>query len=173
MSGTPGAIAPLAPVLARLRRRAADEAARIRADARREAAEIVAQARLAAQAALSRARAAGQADAAPLASAELSRSHSEARSALLHAQREAGEELRRRVRDAVGALPAEPGYAQLAEQLTRMVRLAAGPDAKLTPGPGGGVIARAPGVIVDCSLTRLADLAVDSLGADVRELWTP
>ncbi len=29
------------------------------------------------------------------------------------------------------------------------------------------------GVLVDCSLPRLADLAVDALGGEVRELWTP
>ena len=37
----------------------------------------------------------------------------------------------------------------------------------------GGVVAKSPGVLVDCSLDRLADLAVAELGASIRQLWSP
>jgi hypothetical protein len=35
----------------------------------------------------------------------------------------------------------------------------------------GGVLARSDRAVVDCSLPRLASLAVDALGDEVRELW--
>jgi vacuolar-type H+-ATPase subunit E/Vma4 len=173
MSPPTATIAALTPVRDHLLRSAADQAARIRADARREAAEIAGQARREAEAIMAEARVAGQLEADRRAAAELRRAHDDARSALLSAQRAATDELRSRVRAAVGALPAEPGYDELARRLTRLAGLAAGPGAALTPDRLGGVVARAAGVVVDCSLPRLADLAVDALGARVRELWTP
>ena len=50
-------------------------------------------------------------------------------------------------------------------RLTRLAGLAAGPGAVVTAVPGGGFVAESPGVVVDCSLTRLANLAVAALGA--------
>ncbi len=49
----------------------------------------------------------------------------------------------------------------------------AGPDATITVQPAGGVVARARDVVVDCTLPKLAILAVNALGDQVRELWTP
>jgi vacuolar-type H+-ATPase subunit E/Vma4 len=172
MSGTADVAAALAPARAHMLRHATDQAGRILAGARREADAIRLQARRSAEQAVSQARAAGRAEAAPLAAAESSRGRSEARSVLLSAQREAHDELRSRVRAAVSGLPSEPGYDPLLDRLTRMARLAAGPDATLTPAPAGGVMAESRGVFVDCSLPRLADLAVQALGGAVRELWT-
>jgi vacuolar-type H+-ATPase subunit E/Vma4 len=163
----------LAPVRTRMLRHATNQAAGILADARREADAIVARARRSAEAAVTQARAAGRLEAAVLAAAERSRGRSEARSVLLSARRAAHDELRSRVRAAVGGLRGEPGYDQLLDQLTRMTRLAAGPDATLTVPQDGGVVARSRSVVVDCSLPRLADLAVQALGPRVRELWTP
>ena len=97
----------------------------------------------------------------------------DARSALLGAQREAYDELRAQVRAAVDGLRGEPGYDRLLEALARMARLEAGPGATVTASPDGGVVARSPGVLVDCSLPRLADLAVEALDGEVRELWAP
>jgi len=39
--------------------------------------------------------------------------------------------------------------------------------------PEGGVVARSGGIVVDCTLPRLAGVAVDELGDQVRELWIP
>jgi vacuolar-type H+-ATPase subunit E/Vma4 len=172
MTAVPAAAA-LASARARMLRDAADQASRILSDARREADAIGAQARRSAEQAVSQARAAGRADAAALAAAEWRRGCSDARSVLLGAQRGALDELRSQVRAAVGGLRSDPGYDQLLDRLAWMARQAAGPDATVTVSPAGGVVARSRGVLVDCSLPRLADVAVDALAGEVRELWTP
>jgi hypothetical protein len=92
---------------------------------------------------------------------------------VLGAQREAYQELRARVLAAAGGLRTEPGYEELLGRLTAMATQAAGPGAAATVEPGGGVVARSGGVVVDCSLARLAGLAFDGLGDRVRDLWTP
>lgn len=165
--------AALEPVRARLRRDAEERAARLRAAARAEAAAIIEQARRDAAAAMDAATAGAAATAAPVTGAALRAARSSARSAVLGAQRQACDELRSRVRAAVASLPAEPGYDQLIRYITRLAERAAGPGAQLSSAPAGGVVARAPGVVVDCSLDRLADLAVVQLGAAIRDLWTP
>jgi vacuolar-type H+-ATPase subunit E/Vma4 len=163
----------LAPTRARMMRDAADQAARILADARREADAITAQARQEAEQTVSLARTAGRAQAMPQAAAVRRQARSDARSAVLGARREAYDELRARVRAAVDGLRGEPGYDRLLEALTRMARLEAGPGATVTAYEDGGILARSPGVLVDCSLPRLADLAVEALDGEVRELWAP
>ena len=167
------AAAALAPARARMLRDAADQAAGILADARHEADRIAAQARQDAERTVSLARAAGRAQAVPQAAAGRRRARSDARSAVLGAQREVYDELRARVRAAVDGLRGEPGYDRLLEALARRARLEAGPGATVTASEDGGVVARAPGVLVDCSLPRLADLAVEALDGEVRELWAP
>lgn len=173
MIRAPDATAALGPVHAHMLRRAAEQAGRILADARHEADAIISQGRLSAERAVSQAREAGRSEAAELAAAERSRGRSDARSVLLGARREMHEELRSRVRAAVGGLRDEPGYDQLLERLTGMARQAAGADAVLTAPAAGGVVARSADVLVDCSLPRLADLAVEALAVDVQALWTP
>ena len=163
----------LAPVRTHMLRAARAEADRIVEQARIQAASIVRDARRSADEAIGRAVAQGRADGAPAAAAEQSRGREQARSIVLGAQREAYEELRRQVLDAVRGLRAEPGYDRLLSRLTAMAVRAAGPDATITPSPAGGVAARSRGVLVDCTLPRLAALAVDALGDQVRELWTP
>jgi len=170
---TGGAATALAPARSRMLRDAADQAARILANARREAEGITAQARLEAEQAVSLARAAGRAQAAPQAAALRRQARSDARSASLGAQREAYDELRARVHVAVDELRSEPVYERLLEALTKLARLEAGAGATSAASEDGGVVARSPGVLVDCSLARLADLAVDALGGEVRELWAP
>ena len=165
--------AALAPVEEHLRHSAAARAAGIRAGAQREATEIIERARQRADTVVAQARIAGRVEAAPLADAELSQARSRARSTLLRVQREACDELRSLVRAGVAGLPRDAGYDRMAARIARMAALAAGPGATVTRVPAGGVIARSAGVVVDCSLERLADRAVAALGADVRELWTP
>lgn len=166
-------VAALAPVRAHMLRAARAEADRIVDQARIQAATIVRQARRGADETVERARAQGQADIAPAAAAEQSRGREQARSIVLSAQREVHEELRARVLAAVVGLRDEPGYERLLARLTAMAVQAAGPDAMITVQPAGGVVARSRGVLVDCTLPRLADWAVDALDGQVRELWTP
>lgn len=165
--------AGLAAVRARLLDDATTQAARVVADARAQAAAAVDRARGDAERAVALAAAAGQAEAVPFAAAERARGHQQARSVLLSARREAYGELCGQVLAATARLRDDPGYQRLIGRLTVMAATAAGPDAAVTVAPGGGVVARSAHVIVDCSLPRLAALAVEALGDQVRELWTP
>ena len=172
-AAAPAMRAALAPVRAAMLRRAQDQADEIVGQARRQAADAVARARAAADDQVARAHEAGLAQAVPLAAAVRNRRRRDVRATLLAAQRGAYEELREQVRAAVSALRDEPGYGLLLEPLSRSARQAAGPAHTLTEDPAGGVVARAPGVVVDCSLPRLADAAVEALGAEADWLWTP
>lgn len=165
--------AALEPVRQRLRRDAEEQATRLRAAARAQATAMLRQAHRDAATALDEAAAEAAATAAPLTAAELRRARDTARSAVLAAQREACDDLRRRVRAAVASLPGQPGYDRLIHRITDLAEQAAGPHAQVTSPPAGGVVARSDGVIVDCSLGRLADIAVAELGSAVRELWVP
>jgi len=163
----------LEPVRAAMLRRATAEAEVIIAAARRDAAALLATARQNAEAELAQARTDGIAQAAPLAAAERSRGRRAAREALLEAERGVRDEAERRIRAAVLGLRRRPGYADLRDRLSDLSRAAAGPGAKVTEHPAGGVVARAPGVIVDCSLPRLADLVIGELGPQIGELCAP
>jgi vacuolar-type H+-ATPase subunit E/Vma4 len=163
--------AALAPVRASMLRDARARADDILAGARGEAEAIMTAARDGAAAAVAQARAAGRREAAALAGAERARGRAKARAVLLAARRAALEELRAQAGAEIAALRAEPGYPRLLDGLGRLARAAAGEDARLTVAPEGGVIARSRAAVVDCSLPRLADLAVAALGPAVRELW--
>jgi len=163
----------LAPVRAYLLRGAEAEASRLLAEAKAQADSILRQARHDAAQTVDRARARGEADAAAASAAERSRGRDQARSIMLGAQREAYQDLRAQVLTAVGGLRTEPGYQGLLGRLTALATRAAGPSAAITVQPEGGVVARSDGIMVDCTLPRLAARAVDELGDQVRELWTP
>jgi len=165
--------AALAPVRAYLLRQAEAEAGHIAHEARGTAAAILRQARSAADEAVALAPAQGRADAAPAAAAEQAQGHEQARSIVLGAQREAYQELCVRVLAAAGGMRDEPGYRRLLSRLITMATRAAGPGAATAVQPEGGVVARSRGVVVDCTLPKLAGVAVDELGDRVRELWTP
>jgi vacuolar-type H+-ATPase subunit E/Vma4 len=173
MTGAGGAqTAALAPVHAQLLRIAQAEADRILTEACIQAAAMLRQARRDAQQAVRQARVQGLADIAPAAAAERRRGREQARSIVLGARRQALEELRAGVLAAASGLRDEPGYEGLLARLTAMAGRAAGPGAIVTVDPAGGVVARSGQALVDCSLPRLADLAVDALGDRVRVLWT-
>jgi vacuolar-type H+-ATPase subunit E/Vma4 len=163
----------LALVAERLQRDAEAQADRIRAAARAEAAAILARAREQEAATIAAASAVAAETAGPLTNSTLRQAHETARSMLLAAQREACDELRAHVQAAFAGLPSQADWEQLGQRIARIATRAAGPDARLSPDPGGGFVARTSGVVVDCSLSRLADLAVAELGARVRELWVP
>jgi len=165
--------AALEPVRAAMLHRATAEAEALVAAARQDAAALLAQARRDAEAELTQARADGAAQAAPLAVAERNRGHREAREALLAAGRAIRDEAERRIRAAVLGLHGEPGYGDLRDRLAGLARAAAGPDAVLSEHPAGGVVARTPSVLVDCSLPRLADLVIGQLGPQITELCAP
>ena len=139
------------------------------------AAQAAAEARLtavrrAADEAVARAAAEGAADARPAALAELARSRRAARSLVLEADLATQQYVAGRIRAAVLTLRDEPGYPLLRDRLSEMAAGAAGPGAVLTDHPDGGVIATAPGVVVDCSLGKLADRAIAALDARIAAL---
>lgn len=163
----------LGPVRAHLLRAAGAEADRIRATGRARADELLGEARLAAGRAVRDGTARGRAEAAPAAAAVRRGGRAQARAIVLGAQREAYDELCRRVRADADGLRGGPGYGPLLEKLTALAAGAAGPGATVTVAPEGGVLARSGQVMVDYSLPRLATAAVESLGDRVRELWEP
>jgi vacuolar-type H+-ATPase subunit E/Vma4 len=165
--------AALAPVRAYLLDAARREAGRILEAARAEAEGVTGRARRAAEEAVAAARSEGEARGASLGAAERDLGRSQARSIVLSAQRAAEVRLREEVMAAAARLPDQAGYAGLAARLSRLAADAAGPGAAVTPSPAGGVVARSGQVVVDCSLPRLADQAIEALGGQVRELWTP
>jgi len=160
----------LEPVRAAMLHRAGAEAEAIVATAHRDAETLLAAARRDAETALGRARADGIAQAAPLAAAERSRARRAAREALLAAERGIRDEAEHRIRSTVLAVRDQPGYGELRDRLAALCRAAAGPGAEVAEHPAGGVVASAPGVLVDCSLPRLADLVIGQLGHQIREL---
>jgi vacuolar-type H+-ATPase subunit E/Vma4 len=163
----------LAPVRACLLRGAQAEASRILAEAREQADSILRQARRGAAQTVDRAQARGEADAAAAAAAERTRARDQARSTVLGARQEAYQELRTQVLAAVDGLRTESDYQGLLSRLVTMATQAAGPGTAVTVQPEGGVVGRSRDIVVDCTLPRLAGLAVDELGEQVRELWTP
>ncbi len=163
----------LAPVRAAMLHSASAESGQIVADARSAADAVLEQARGDAASMISKAREEGRAQAAPLARAEIGRGHREARAATLRAQSLARDEVERRIESAITGLRDEPGYREWRDRLAELALRAAGPGATVSEHPGGGVVARAPGVLVDCSLPRLAQRAIAALGPRIRELGAP
>jgi vacuolar-type H+-ATPase subunit E/Vma4 len=172
-AGRAGAVGALEPVRAWLLAAAHADAERLLAKASAEAARLLAEAGAQADAILAEARAQGTAEGSALAAAEQARTRRLARRLLLQAERQAYEELRGGSRAAVRALRRDPGYPALREGLARLALAAAGPGARVSEHPDGGVVAEGPGVRVDCTLDRLAERAIASLGGEVAGLWVP
>ena len=170
MSTRTTADAALQPVRDAMLRSAAERARQVLDGARAAADATVAAARQEASAALAAARASGIAQAQPVAAAELNRSRQAARSVALGAALAGHEQVAGRIRAAVLALADEPDYPRLRDGLAARAGLAAGRGAQVTEHPQGGAIARAGGTIVDCSLPRLADRAVEALGTRISGL---
>jgi vacuolar-type H+-ATPase subunit E/Vma4 len=158
----------IGPVAESLLRRARSDAARIRARANAEADTTVAEARAEADRLLADARAAGSTEAAASAGTDLVRERKKAQFIVLAARRLAVEELRRNVHVALTALCEDPAVA---DRLRRLAGDRAGPGARITAVPDGGVIAIVEGRRVDCSIASLADHAVCLLGTEVERLW--
>lgn len=162
--------AALEPVRTALISSAGDRAATAVARARDEAAALLARAGADADDAVAAAAAAGAADARLVAAAELSKSRRAARAVALGAEFDAYNYIAGRIRTAVLALRDDDGYPLLRRRLAEMALRSAGPSAQVTDHPDGGVVATAPGVVVDCSLGRLAERAIGALEAQIVEL---
>ncbi|HEV7187335.1 MAG TPA: V-type ATP synthase subunit E family protein [Blastococcus sp.] len=163
----------LAPVREGLLAQARADADATLAAADADAAVVVATAREQAATILDEARTRGERDAAVLEARERARGRREARSAVLQAQRDAYEELRRTARAAARQLRADPRYPDLVAALTERARVELGPGATVHEHPDGGVVAAAAGRRLDGSLEALADRALTGLGPDVQGLWGP
>jgi vacuolar-type H+-ATPase subunit E/Vma4 len=163
----------LAPVRDALLARARAEARRLRGEAAAEADAELAKTRRQAAAILAEAREQGERDGAAIAAAAEARARRQARGSVLAAQRRAYETLRQRCRSAASDLRHDPDYPRLRERLVRLARERAGPGAVAHETPGGGAVAEADGRRVDCSLAALADRALDALGQQIEEVWTP
>jgi vacuolar-type H+-ATPase subunit E/Vma4 len=164
---------PLAPVREALLRRARADAERWVADADDEAAKVLAEARAEADQRIAEAGAAGRADADALASAELARARRTARGIVHEAQREAYDELRRRV---AAALVREVSSPRLrAALIARGAAALDGPSAtdpvRVVDLPGGGVAVERGSRRVDCGVEALADHAVSVLAGQLPGLW--
>ena len=171
--GQPASRRSLAPVREAMLYRAHAQAGQIIAGARRQAGDMLEQAQAQAAGNLAIASRAGQQQAVSLAAARRNRGRRDAQAILLRAQRDAYDLLQAKVRAAVTGLRYEPGYEQMKGRLTELAVGLAGPGATVTEHPDGGVVARTPEVVVDCSLPRLADAAVAALGPQVAGLWEP
>ncbi|HVB41723.1 MAG TPA: hypothetical protein VNF47_03315 [Streptosporangiaceae bacterium] len=165
--------AALEPVRAALATTAAERAMRIVGEARQAAQVLTEQARRDADAAVAKASREGAAQAGPVAAAELGRGRRAARSVTLGADLATRDELAGRIRAAVLALRDEPDYPGLRDRLAELATRLAGSGAVVTDHRDGGVVARGPGILVDCSLRRLADLAVSALSARIAGLCGP
>jgi vacuolar-type H+-ATPase subunit E/Vma4 len=144
----------LQPVREVILRRARQRAADIRRNADQAAATVLRDARAEAERILLEARTIGAADADILIAAERARTRRAASAVLLRARRQVSDELRDKVVAALrDALDVPRGRAALTARITGLL----GPDATITPAPGGGLIGVRGNVEVDCSVPRLAD----------------
>jgi vacuolar-type H+-ATPase subunit E/Vma4 len=166
-------IDPLSPVRLALVAHARAVSDRWLAEADADAAAMLVRADREAAAVREEARAQGEVDAEAVLVVEGTRARRQARGAVLRAQREAYDELRRRVLAEVSALREHASYPQQRERLAERARRALGADAVVSEHPGGGVVAESGARRVTFSLEALADQALDRLGPDVEGLWSP
>lgn len=165
--------AAIEPARAALLRDAAEQAAQAVARARDAAATMLALAQADADAAVAQAREDGAAQARPVAAVQLSQGRRAARSVTLGAELAAHDEIVARIRSAIMGLRDAPDYPELRDRLSALAAKEAGAGAVMTEHPDGGIIATAPGIVVDCSLSRLAERAIMALSEQVAALCGP
>lgn len=164
---------PLAPVRETVLTRARADADRTLAEADADAAAILARAQSEADAILAEARDQGESDAAQVLAAERARVRRGARAVVLAAQREAYDELRSRVLQALPALRDDPAYGPWRDRLADHARTVLGADAVVSEPAEGGVVAEANGRRALYTLGGLAGRVIDAIGPDVERLWSP
>ncbi|BFV55357.1 hypothetical protein KCMC57_up04610 [Kitasatospora sp. CMC57] len=161
----------LDPVRAELMRAALADADVLLTEARRDADRTLAAATREAEAILGRARQDGAADGRAAARQDLTRARGVARNAELAVRGAAYAELRRRITARLRELcEADPAYG---ERLAARARSLLGPDARVVDHPDGGVLATAPGRVVDLGLPAVADRSLERMGAEAEVLWEP
>jgi vacuolar-type H+-ATPase subunit E/Vma4 len=168
----PDLVDPLAPVREEVSARARADAERVLAEADADAAATLAAARSEANSILEAARAEGESDAAVVLSAKRARDRRQARAVVLAAQREAYDNLRSQVVQALSAIRDDPGYGPWRDRLAEHARRVLGADAVVSEAPEGGVLAEANGRRTAYTLVGLADQVINEMGADIEGLWS-
>ena len=163
---------PLAPVREALLTRARADADRTLAEADADAAAILSRARGEAEAIHAEARAQGESDAAAVLVAERARVRRQARTVVLAAQRDAYDELRSRVVQALPDLRDDPAYGRWRDRLADHAHAVLGTDALVSEHPRGGVLGEAAGRRFRYTLGGLADRVIEAMGSDVEGLWS-
>jgi len=153
----------LRPLTEALLSAADTDAARVIGDAAKSSDQLLTDARRQADEILAEARRQGAADADAVLAAARARARREARSELLHVQRELDDQLRERSRAAAAELRHEPGYARLRTHLAQVAWHVLGGDAVVADADLGGVTGSADGRRLDLSLAQFADRAVDEV----------
>jgi hypothetical protein len=164
---------PLSSVREALLAHAHRDAAAVLSDADAAVAASLDAARVEAAALRAEARKRGELDAAALLAGERARTARRVRQIVLAQRHAAYESLRRRARDAVSELRHDPGYRGLLDALRERATSELGPEAHLWEHERGGIVGQVQGRSVTYTLDDLADVAVDELGSDVEELWSP
>ena len=164
---------PLSSVSEALLAHAHRDAAAVLSDADASVAATLDAARAEAAALRADARERGELDGAAILAGERAKAARQARSLVLAQRHAAYESLRRRARDAVSELRHDPSYPALQDALRERATRELGPDARLWEHERGGTVGEVEGRRVPYALDDLADVAVDQLGADVEDLWSP
>lgn len=165
--------AGLDPLRASFLGQAAAVAERRLADAAAEGRDRVAAAERKAAAIVAAARREGEEEARRETARGLAAAERRGRELVLQARRDVYDAFRREAHEAARALRDDPAYPALLERLARAAATQLGEEAQLERDPPGigGVRAREGRRAVDYSLDALADRCLDTLGADVEELW--
>lgn len=163
----------LAPLRQELLAQARADARRVLAQADRESEHILARAREQVEVILDAARGEAAVRAEAVRRAEAAAVRTAVRAAALNARREAYEEFRREVHDAVQGFRDAPDYPLVLSDLTARARATLGSGVPVREDPSGGVVATDSRRVLRCTLTAFAEQAVAAFGAEVAALWAP
>lgn len=166
-------IQPLVPLQEELERRAEAQAARAESVAELQSRTIAEESLEEARRREDEARHKGRAMADDEASRRLLMARRAAFRLVLTERRSAIDALRRACLQAVIELRAEPGYAEIEEELTEIATERLGLDSVIERDPAGlgGIRAVNGSHMVDLTLPALVDRSIDELGPTVEELW--
>ncbi len=164
--------AALEPVRAALRAAAERESAEVRAGAESEVTQLRENADREAARIRADAVAEGTAVARGSAALRAARTRREAHEIVLDRQNQVRAALVAAVGAAASALRADPRYPALLDRLTERARELLGPQAVVTEGPEGGVVAERGSRRLDLSLPSVAEATLESMAPEVSALWS-